>query len=141
MRIPQRRSSLASLALALVIVSVLAALAALALTAGGIQAQAAAPTGLAGSVSHDSVSLTWEDPGDDSVTGYRVLRRSRDGDGDEYGDGGGAAECVAAIDDSGSPAASYTDTLRPTGTHISGGWPSRLSPLATWSTSGCTGRT
>ena len=88
MRILQRRSSLASLALGLVIVSVLAALAALALTSGGIQAQAtvpAAPTGLTGSVSHDNVSLTWEDPGDDSVTGYRVLRRSRDGDGDEYG--------------------------------------------------------
>ena len=114
----------------------------LALTAGGIQAQAtvpAVPTGLTGSVSHDSVALSWHDPGDDSVTGYQVLRRSRDGD--EYEDGGGAAEFVAVIDDTGSPAASYTDTLRPTGTHISGGWPSRLSPLATWSTSGCTGRT
>ena len=111
MRIPQRRLSLASSALGLVIVSVLAALVALALTAGGIQAQAtvpAAPTGLAGSVSHDSVALDWNDPEDDSVTGYRVLRRSRDGD--EYGDGGGAPEFVAVIDDTGSAAASYTDT-------------------------------
>ncbi len=214
MRIPQRRSSLASFALGLVIVSVLAALVALALTAGGIQAQTtvpaaptglvgsvshdsvslswddpgdssitgyrilrrdpvnqapgvfstivsntgnaatsytdgtvaantryvyrvkainaaglseqsnyvniettaapvivtvpAKPTGLAGSVSHDSVSLSWDDPGDDSITGYRVLRRSRDGD--EYEDGQGAAEFVAVIDDTGSPAASYIDT-------------------------------
>ena len=111
MRIPQRRSSRASFALGLVIVSVLAALVVLALTAGGIQAQAtvpAAPTGLAGPVSHDSVSLSWDDPGDDSITGYRVLRRSRDGD--KYGDGEGAAEFVAVIDDTGSPAASYTDT-------------------------------
>ena len=79
MRIPQRRSSRASFALGLVIVSVLAALVVLALTAGGIQAQAtvpAAPTGLAAtSVSHDSVAFSWDDPGDDSITGYRILRR------------------------------------------------------------------
>ena len=111
MRIPQRRSSLASFALGLVIVSVLAALVALALTAGGIQAQTtvpAAPTGLAGSVSHDSVALSWDDPGDDSIAGYQVLRRSRDGD--EYGDGEGAAAFVAVVDDTGSPAAFHTDT-------------------------------
>ena len=72
MRIPQRRSSRASFAQGLVILSVLAALVALALTAGGIQAQAtvpAAPTGLTvGSASHDAVSLTWDDPGNDSIT-------------------------------------------------------------------------
>ena len=67
------------------------------------------PTGLtASSVSHDSVTLSWDDPDDDSITGYRVLRRSRDGD--EYEDWQGAAEFVAVIDDTGSPAASYTDT-------------------------------
>ena len=66
------------------------------------------PTGLTASVSHNSVALTWDDPEDDSITGYRVLRRSRDGD--EYEDGGGAAEFVAVIDDTASPAASYTDT-------------------------------
>ena len=67
------------------------------------------PTGLtASSVSHDSVTLSWDDPDDDSITGYRVLRRSRDGDA--HGDGEGAAEFVAVIDDTGSPAASYTDT-------------------------------
>ena len=35
----------------------------------------AAPTGLAASqVAHDSVTLTWTDPEDTSITGYRVLR-------------------------------------------------------------------
>ena len=111
MRIPQRRSSRASFAQGLVILSVLAALVALALTAGGIQAQAtvpAAPTGLAGSVDHDSVTLSWDDPGDSSITGYQVLRRSRDGP--EYGDGEGATEFVTIVDDTGSPATTYTDT-------------------------------
>ena len=69
----------------------------------------AAPTGLsAPSVSHDSVTLSWDDPGDDSITGYQVLRRSRDGD--EYGDGQGMAELVAIVDDTGSSATSYADT-------------------------------
>jgi hypothetical protein len=46
----------------------------------------AKPTGLTASpASHDSVTLTWDDPGDDSITGYQVLRRSRDGS--TYGDG------------------------------------------------------
>ena len=77
------------------------------------QAQAseppAAPTGLtAPSVTHDSVTLSWDDPGDDSVTGYQVLRRSRDGV--EYGDWEGAAEFVAVVDDTGSAATSYTDS-------------------------------
>ena len=69
----------------------------------------AAPAGLsAASVAHDSVALTWDDPGDGSITGYRVLRRSRDGD--EYEDGEGAAAFVAVVDDTGSPATSHTDT-------------------------------
>ena len=68
----------------------------------------AAPTGLTvGSASHDAVSLTWDDPGNDSITGYQVLRRSRDGD--EYGDGQGAAEFVPVVGDTGSSATSYTD--------------------------------
>ena len=69
----------------------------------------AAPTGLtASSVSHDSVTLSWDDPDDDSITGYRVLRRFRDGEA--HGDGEGSAEFVPIVDDTGSPAASYTDT-------------------------------
>ena len=67
------------------------------------------PTGLAAtSVSHDSVTLSWDDPGDGSITGYQVLRRYRDGD--EYGDGQGAAEFIAIVDDTGSAATTYTDT-------------------------------
>ena len=36
-----------------------------------------APTGLTnGFVFHDSVPLSWDDPDDDSITGYRILRRT-----------------------------------------------------------------
>ena len=76
------------------------------------QAQAAdppaEPTGLSASgVSSDSVTLTWDDPGDSSITGYQVLRRFRDDS--EYGDGEGAAEFAVIADDTGSAAATYTD--------------------------------
>ena len=33
------------------------------------------PTGLDATATHDSVTLTWDDPGDDTITGYVVLRR------------------------------------------------------------------
>ena len=73
------------------------------------QTAPAAPTGLsASSVSHDAVSLAWDDAADATITGYQVLRRSRDGDA--YGDGRGAWEFVAVIADTASPATSYTDT-------------------------------
>lgn len=69
----------------------------------------AMPTGLsAASVSHDSVTLSWDDPGDPSITGYQVLRRSRDGD--VYGDGEGAAEFEVVVDDTESADVTYTDT-------------------------------
>ena len=35
------------------------------------------PTGLSAVVSHDAVTLTWDDPQDDSITGYVILRRDR----------------------------------------------------------------
>ena len=35
------------------------------------------PTGLSAAVSHDVVTLTWDDPQDDSITGYVILRRDR----------------------------------------------------------------
>ena len=35
----------------------------------------AKPTGLETTATHDSVTLTWDDPGDDSITGYVILRR------------------------------------------------------------------
>ena len=60
------------------------------------------PTGLTGTVAHDRVSLTWDDPGDDSITGYLVLRR--DTTIHERG------EFVTLVDDTGSAATSYEDT-------------------------------
>ena len=35
------------------------------------------PTGLSAAVSHDTVTLAWDDPQDDSITGYVILRRDR----------------------------------------------------------------
>ena len=94
------------------VLTVAALLAALLASGSPAQAQAAvpaAPTGLtAPTVAHDNVTLSWDDPGDSSITGYLVLRRSRDGD--EYGDGLGAAEFVVIVDDTGSWATTYTDT-------------------------------
>ena len=34
----------------------------------------AKPTGLSATASHDQVALTWDEPNDDSITGYVVLR-------------------------------------------------------------------
>ncbi|WP_420626847.1 fibronectin type III domain-containing protein [Candidatus Poriferisodalis sp.] len=38
----------------------------------------AKPRGLAAETTHDTVTLSWEDPGDDSITGYVILRRDKD---------------------------------------------------------------
>ena len=54
------------------------------------------------SVSHDSVTITWADPGDSSITGYQALRRNP-----AIHDPG---EFEAIEDDTGSAATSYTDT-------------------------------
>ena len=61
----------------------------------------AKPTGLSVTASHDSVTLTWDDPGDDTITGYVILRRVRVNDV-----GGDFSELVA---DTGSTATTYTD--------------------------------
>ena len=59
------------------------------------------PTGLSATASHDSVTLTWDDPGDDSITGYVILRRVREND-----TGGDFSVLVADTD---SAATGYTD--------------------------------
>ncbi len=73
------------------------------------------PTGLAVTLEgYHSVSISWDDPQDDSITDYQVLRRSRDGD--TYGDGLGAREFVAIEDDTESAGTEYTDTTVTPGT-------------------------
>ena len=48
-----------------------------------------------------SVTLTWDAPGDDSVTGYRILRRNADA---------GEDSVSVYVSDTGSDSTSYTDT-------------------------------
>ena len=59
------------------------------------------PKDLAATATHDSVTLTWKDPGDDSITGYVILRRVR------VNDQGGDFSVLVA--DTGSAATTYTD--------------------------------
>ena len=67
------------------------------------------PTGLSATASHDRVVLTWDDPGDDSITGYVILRRHRYDDPEGHFD-----ELVA---DTGSAATTYTDDTVSAETH------------------------
>ena len=66
------------------------------------------PKGLTATASHDSVTLTWDDPGDDSITGYVILRRNRETD-----EKGQFSELVT---DTGSAATTYTDDTVAAGT-------------------------
>ena len=59
------------------------------------------PTGLDATASHGQVVLTWNDPNDESITGYVILRRVRVND-----QGGDFTELVA---NTGSAATTYTD--------------------------------
>ena len=59
------------------------------------------PTGLEATASHGQVVLTWDDPGDDSITGYVILRRVR------VNNTGGDFSVLVA--DTGSAATTYTD--------------------------------
>ena len=61
----------------------------------------AKPTGLSATATHDQVVLTWDDPGDASITGYVILRRVR-----ENNVGGAFSELVP---DTGSAVTTYTD--------------------------------
>ncbi len=89
----------------------LAALLALSLTGAPAQVQEGSaperPTGLALSdVRHDSVTLTWDDPGDPSITHHQIFRRDLAVHA--------VGEFVAIEEDTGSAATSYTDaTVQP----------------------------
>ena len=61
----------------------------------------AKPRGLSATATHDRVDLTWNDPNDDSITGYVILRRVR------VNDQGGEFSELAA--DTGTAATTYTD--------------------------------
>ena len=93
--IPVLIAALAVLALAL----------AMAMLFSPVQAQEGSapdkPTGLSATASHDSVTLNWDDPGDDSITGYVILRRVR-----VNNTGGKFSELVP---DTGTAATTYTD--------------------------------
>ncbi|WP_420626846.1 fibronectin type III domain-containing protein [Candidatus Poriferisodalis sp.] len=66
----------------------------------------AKPRGLAAETTHDTVTLSWDDPGDDTVTGYAILRRDKD-----THDKGVFATLVP---DTGTSDTTYTDaTARP----------------------------
>ena len=68
----------------------------------------AKPRGLSATASHDSVTLTWDDPGDDSITGYVILRRVRENNV--------GAEFSVLVPDTGSAATTYTDDTVVAGT-------------------------
>ena len=61
----------------------------------------AKPTGLSGTVAHDEVSLSWNDPGDESITGYQILRLDRAVDG--------PGNFQVHVEDTGNAVTSYVD--------------------------------
>ena len=69
------------------------------------------PTGVVVTATHDSVSLTWEDPADSTITHYQIFRRDR-----AVHDPG---EFVEIDSNTGSAAASYTDdTVEPEARYV-----------------------
>ena len=61
----------------------------------------AKPTGLSATPSHDRVVLTWDDPNDDAITGYVILRRNRETDAQGH--------FTELAPDTGTAATTYTD--------------------------------
>ena len=64
-------------------------------------AQPRPPQNLQAAATHNSVTLTWDDPGDSSITGYQILRRNRDVDA--------VGEFTIIEDDTGNAATRYVD--------------------------------
>ena len=89
-----------------VLLAVIAALAlATAMLFSPVQAQEGSapdkPRGLEATATHDQVVLTWDDPQDDSITGYVILRRNRDT--------ARKGEFRELVSDTGTAALTYTD--------------------------------
>ena len=59
------------------------------------------PRDLEATATHDSVTLTWNDPGDDTITGYVILRRIPGVDPEGHFD--------VLVADTGTAATTYTD--------------------------------
>ena len=67
-----------------------------------VQLPPAAPAGVNGAAAHDWILLSWNDPQDDAITGYRILRA-------DVVDGA-QGEFAAIAEDTGSTETGYTDT-------------------------------
>ena len=63
----------------------------------------AQPTGLRAVPSHDKVELSWNDPNDDSITGYQILRRNKATDA--------SGVFAVILDDTGSSDTRHTDSI------------------------------
>ena len=85
----------------------------------------ALPTGLTTSATHDAVTLTWDDPGDDSITHYEVYRRvtGQDslGDFELIETDTGSAE-AGYTDDDVSPETRYTYRVKAVNAHGASRW-------------------
>ena len=69
------------------------------------------PTGVLSAASSDTVILDWDDPEDDSITGYRILRRDQDNNQD--------GDFQTLVEDTGSAATTYTDdTVEPERSYV-----------------------
>ena len=101
--IPNRLAPLPLLAAALVVVTLAAA--AFAPLFYSAEAQDGTvptkPTGLSATATHDQVALSWDEPNDDSITGYVILRRNRDTDVE--------GEFTTLVSDTGNADTTYTN--------------------------------
>ncbi len=68
----------------------------------------AKPTGLSAEATHDTVVLTWDNPNDDTITGYMILRRNRKTSA--------SGEFRELASDTGTAATTYTDDTVVAGT-------------------------
>ena len=96
-----------------ILLAVIAALA-MAMLFSPVQAQEGSapdkPRGLEATATHGQVVLTWDDPQDDSITGYVILRRVR------VNNTGG--DFSVLVSDTGTAALTYTDNTVAASLHL-----------------------